>query len=191
MEASRKCLPELLNLSMGDLSAHFGMKRGHVVRFMDRTTPRAVDPLSASAYLTPRRRTSGPLRNNSIYKTQPSSINSRGTPSMTRSSVKPSVAYDISIEQSIADFKIKDGHVFKGIVASLPAEPRACGCVQPPPVVDNVAPLSAIENVSVQKLTPEYKVGMERLMKSKTPPMKASELWRDKPAILLCLRRPG
>ncbi|XP_027154740.1 uncharacterized protein LOC113754493 [Coffea eugenioides] len=191
MEASRKCLPELLNLSMGDLSTHFGMKRGHVVRFMDRTTPRAVDPLSASAYLTPRKRTSGPLRNNSIYKTRPSSINSRGSPSMTRSSVKPSVAYDISIEQSMADFKIKDGHVFKGIVASLPAEPRACGCVQPPPVVDNVAPLSAIENVSVQKLTPEYKVGMERLVKSKTPPMKASELWRDKPAILLCLRRPG
>ncbi|XP_038999473.1 peroxiredoxin-like 2A [Hibiscus syriacus] len=32
---------------------------------------------------------------------------------------------------------------------------------------------------------------MEPLVKSKTPPMKASELWRCKPAVLLCIRRPG
>ncbi|RYR79514.1 hypothetical protein Ahy_A01g004328 isoform B [Arachis hypogaea] len=42
-------------------------------------------------------------------------------------------------------------------------DPRACGCVQPP--------YSAIENISVQKLTPEYKIGMEPLVKTKTPPM--------------------
>ncbi|CAB4285912.1 unnamed protein product [Prunus armeniaca] len=72
-----------------------------------------------------------------------------------------------------------------------PAEPRACGCVQPPPVVEKVAPYSTIENISIQKLTPEYKMGMEHLVKTKTPPMKASELWRNKPAVLLCIRRPG
>ena len=55
------------------------------------------------------------------------------------------------------------------------------------PVVDNVAPYSALENILVQKLTTEYKIGMERLVKSKTPPMKASELWQDKPAVLLCI----
>ncbi|CAB4285913.1 unnamed protein product [Prunus armeniaca] len=33
-----KCLSELLNLSPGDLSSQFGMKRGHVARFMDRTS---------------------------------------------------------------------------------------------------------------------------------------------------------
>ncbi|XP_044494476.1 peroxiredoxin-like 2A [Mangifera indica] len=32
---------------------------------------------------------------------------------------------------------------------------------------------------------------MERLVKTKTPPMKALELWREKPAVLLCIRRPG
>ncbi|KAF5178951.1 hypothetical protein FRX31_031462, partial [Thalictrum thalictroides] len=57
-------------------------------------------------------------------------------------------------------------------------------------LVDDVSPYSAIENISVQKLTPEYKIRMERLVKTKTPPMKASGLWRDKPAILLCIRRP-
>ncbi|XWS69572.1 hypothetical protein CRYUN_Cryun04dG0190700 [Craigia yunnanensis] len=32
---------------------------------------------------------------------------------------------------------------------------------------------------------------MERLVKSNAPPMKASELWRDKLAVLLCIQRPG
>ncbi|KAB5538303.1 hypothetical protein DKX38_015836 [Salix brachista] len=32
LEASGKCLPELLSLSTGDLSSHFGMKRGHMAR---------------------------------------------------------------------------------------------------------------------------------------------------------------
>ena len=101
------------------------------------------------------------------------------------------INYEKSLEQSLAEFQIKDGHIFKGIVAAGPAEPRACGCVQPPPVVDEVAPYSFIENISVEKLTPEYKVGMERLVKTRAPPMKALELWRDKPAVLLCIRRPG
>ncbi|XP_075659872.1 uncharacterized protein LOC142629717 [Castanea sativa] len=81
--------------------------------------------------------------------------------------------------------------MFKGIVGAEPAEPRVCGCVKPPPIVHTVAPYSAIESISIQKLTPEYKLGMELLVKTKTPPMKASELWRDKPAVLLCIRRPG
>ncbi|XP_061345868.1 uncharacterized protein LOC133291599 [Gastrolobium bilobum] len=32
---------------------------------------------------------------------------------------------------------------------------------------------------------------MEPLVKTKAPPLKASALWRDKPAVFLCLRRPG
>ncbi|KAI7993983.1 Peroxiredoxin-like 2A [Camellia lanceoleosa] len=107
--------------------------------------------------------------------------------SMTRSPARSSTNYDVSAEQSMVDLKIKDGHIFKGIVAAAPAEPRACGCVQPPPIVDNVAPYSAIENITIQKLTTEYKIGMECLVKTKTPTMKASELWRDKPAVLVSL----
>ncbi|KAF2312762.1 hypothetical protein GH714_039938 [Hevea brasiliensis] len=108
-----------------------------------------------------------------------------------RALMQSSINYDKSLEQSLADFKIKDGYIFKGIVAAGPAEPRACGCVQPPPVVDEVAPYAFIEKISVEKLAPEYKIGMERLVNTKAPPMKVLELWQDKPAVLLCIRRPG
>ncbi|KAM7487547.1 hypothetical protein LguiB_025031 [Lonicera macranthoides] len=187
LESSKKGLPELLNISTVELSSQFGMKRGHLARFMDRTNACAADPLPPSYVLPARKRDTAPSRNNSIYMNEYLSVNSRKMHSMTRSTTR-SIAYD---EQSMADFKIKDGQIFKGVVAAVPAEPRACGCIQPPPIVDSVAPYSAIESISVQKLTPEYKIGLERLVKIKTPPMRASELWRDKPAILLCIRRPG
>lgn len=191
LEASGKGLPELLGLSNEDLSSQFGMKRGHIARFMDRTSACAADPLPASYTLPARRmRNNLPSRNNSIYRSELMPANSKKL-SLTRAGRKSNSGSEFSLEQSMASFKIKDGYVFKGIVAAMPAEPRACGCVQPPPVLENVAPYSTIENVSVQKLTPEYKIGMERLIKSKTPPMKASELWREKPAILVCIRRPG
>lgn len=76
-------------------------------------------------------------------------------------------------------------------MASKPVDAKMCGCVEPPPIVKSVAPYSVVESVSVQRLAPEYKIGMERLVTSKAPPMKASLLWRDKPAVLLCIRRPG
>ncbi|XP_052111972.1 uncharacterized protein LOC127739589 isoform X2 [Arachis duranensis] len=158
IEACGRSLPELLNLSTIDLSAQFDMKRGHIARFINRTRfsdPHGLQALSA-------RRTSMSYKEDRI----PKRLLSNGSNSMMRSN-----------EYSLAEPKIKEGYVFKGIVASEPADPRACGCVQPPPVVDQVAPYSAIENISVQKLTPEYK--------------KASELWRHKPAVFLCLRRPG
>lgn len=186
LEGSGKGLPEILSLSNVDLSSLYGMKRGHIARFMDRTSPCASDPLPASYNLPARRQQRS--RNNSTHRGDLSSVNSKKLQSMTRLSGKSS---DLTLEQSLASFKIKDGHVFKGIVASMPDEPRACGCVQSIPVVENVAPYPTIENISVQKLTPEYKIGMERLIKNKTPPMKVSELWRDKPAILVCIRRPG
>lgn len=190
LENSGKSLPELLSMNTADLSSQFGMKRGHIARFMDKTRTWAAEPSPASYSLPARRQTTGPLRNTSIYRRELSSLNSRKN--MTAGSTgKISQASDTSLEQSIADFKIKEGYIFKGIVSSMPAEPRACGFVQAPPVVENVAPLSAIENVSVQKITPQYKVGMERLVKTKTAPMKASEMWREKTAVLLCIRRPG
>ncbi|KAL1807838.1 hypothetical protein ACET3Z_024828 [Daucus carota] len=193
LEASQKCLPELLNLSSADLYLQFGMKRGHLARFIQRTSNEyAADPLPASMTRPSRQRTITPSRNDSIYKSGLMSINSRKLQSMVRSGpAGNSVAYDVTIEQSLSDFKMKDGQIFKGIVAAVPDEPRGCGCVQSPPIIETVAPYSVIDNISVQKLTPEYKIGMERLVKTKTPPMKASELWRSKPAVLLCLRRPG
>lgn len=193
LEASGKCLPELLNLSTGDLYSQFGMKRGHLARFMDRTNECTMDPSPTSLALPARHKTTTPSRNtSSIYKPELMSINSRKLNSMVRAThTNNSVAYDVTIEQSLASFKMKDGQVFKGIVAAMPEEPRGCGCVQSPPVVDDVAPYSVIDSITVQRLTPEYKIGMERLVTTKTPPMKASDLWRNKPAVLLCIRRPG
>ncbi|KAF7827921.1 putative sterile alpha motif/pointed domain, peroxiredoxin-like FAM213/AAED1 protein [Senna tora] len=184
MEASGKCLPELLSLSTMDLSSQFDMKRGHIARFVDRS--RCDDSFKLRA-VTTRKRASLIYRNDSTSK----SAASNSSNSMMRSYLRSNATPDRSLEQSLADFQIKDGHIFKGIVAAEPAEPRACGCVQPPPVIDQVAPYVAVENISVQKLTPEYKIGMEPLVKTNTPPMKASELWREKPAVILCLRRPG
>ncbi|XP_073300960.1 uncharacterized protein [Primulina huaijiensis] len=186
LEASGKCLPELLGMSNTDLSSQFGLKRGHVARFMDRTVACGVNPLPAQYSLPARNRSTLSSRNNITQKSEFSSANSKKLHGVSKLSSK-----EFSLEQSLASFKIKDGYVFKGVVAAMPAESRACGCIQPPPVVENVAPYSSIENISVQKLTPEYKIGMEPLIKSKTPPMKASELWRERPAILVCIRRPG
>ncbi|OWM75859.1 hypothetical protein CDL15_Pgr009503 [Punica granatum] len=199
LEALGKCLPELLNLSSGDLYGQFGMKRGHIARFIERTAP--SEPLSKSSVVLSKRGpgaagglSQAPSRTSSIYNRSFESQNSNNKIrlSFAKSPARSSPSYfDRSLEQSLAEIKIKDGYVFKGIVAAGPAEPRACGCVQAPQVTEKVAPYSVIENVSVQRLTPEYKLGMDWLVKTKTPPMKASELWRDKPAVLLCLRRPG
>ncbi|KAJ6772118.1 AHPC/TSA ANTIOXIDANT ENZYME [Salix koriyanagi] len=127
LEASGKCLPELLSLSTEDLSSHFGMKRDHMARFMDRTSA-CEDPwLKSYAPLTARKMNGAVSRNNSNFKSY-ASVSSK---KMQTSSGMNS---DKSLEQSLADFKLKDGYIFKGIAAAGPAEPRACGCVQPPPV---------------------------------------------------------
>lgn len=198
LEASGKCLPELLHLTGGDLLSQFGMKRGHIARFLERTAS-CTEPLSKS--LVSARRGSGgagglsraPSRTSSTYRRSLESLNSIDKiSSFARSPARISSSYfDRSLEQCLAEIKIKEDYVFKGIVAAGPAQPRACGCVQPPQIVDKVARYSVIENISVRKLTPEYKIGMERLVRTKTESIKASELWRDKPAVLLCMRRPG
>lgn len=183
MEDSNRNLLELLKLSTIDLVSKFEMKRGHIARFTNKTK-------CDDSFKPPfRRRTSITMHgDDSIPKTNYSSSKNSSTKSNIRSINTTS---DKSVEQSMIDLKIKDGYVYKGIVACEPAEPRACGCVKPPPVCDQVAAYSDVENISVQKLTPEYKFGMEPLVKTKTPPFKASELWRNKPAVFLCLRRPG
>ncbi|KAI5352948.1 hypothetical protein L3X38_005840 [Prunus dulcis] len=187
IESSGKCLSELLNLNPGDLSSQFGMKRGHVARFMDRTSA-CADHLPNSHPSLATEKITLLSKNTSIQRSF-QSVNSQKFHS--KLPTRNSSINSKSLQQSLASFKIKDGYIFKGIVAMEPAEPRACGCVQPPPVVEKVAPYSTIENISIQKLTPEYKMGMEHLVKTKTPPMKASELWQNKPAVLLCIRRPG
>ncbi|CAN1139495.1 Peroxiredoxin-like 2A [Linum perenne] len=168
-----KGLPELIALG-NELASQFGMKRGHIARFLDKTNA-CTEPMSKSEAF-PIRNPHAPSRNESLVQ-RFASVTSRKMPSMLRYSAGYNTSfYDKSIDQSVADFKIKDGYVFKGVVASGPAEPRACGCIAAPQVVEQVAPYSSIENITVQKLTPEYKIGMARLLKTKAPPMKVSEL---------------
>lgn len=185
LEDSRKSLAELLGTSTLVLSSDFGMKRGHVARFIDRASACRVS--MPPSYVLPARERSMSI--SSGKGDEASKITEKSQYVKTPSKV--SSYKERSVEQSAADFKISEGYIFKGTVAAEPAEPRLCGCVQPPPIVEHVAPYSSIENISVQKLTPEYKVGMGRLVTTKAPPMKASELWKEKPTLLLCLRRPG
>ncbi|XP_020700188.1 uncharacterized protein LOC110112333 [Dendrobium catenatum] len=93
--------------------------------------------------------------------------------------------------KSTLDLKLNEGHIFKGTVSAKPAGSKLCGCIRTPPIVEDVASYSSIANVAVQKQTSEYKVGVESKVASKLPTMKASDLWREKAAILLCIRRPG
>ncbi|KAJ6794814.1 Uncharacterized protein M6B38_227900 [Iris pallida] len=184
LEASGKTLTELLNTSTVVLSSLFGMKRGHVARFVDRATACKIS-LPPSFELPARGK-------NACYN---DGSHGDGSLACPRKSVNDKTTFSSvhapSVEQSVIDPRIDEGYLFKGIVAAEPAEARLCCLVQPPPIVDDVAPYSSVENISVQKLAPEYKVGMERLVTTKAPPMKACELWRDKPAVILCVRRPG
>lgn len=132
LEASEKCHPELLNLNSGDPYSQFGMKRGHVTHFVDRTAP-CNEPLPKSYNVLTRRGPGGarglshtPSRTKSIYKRSHEPHNaSNKISSFAKSSVGTSSAYfEWSVEQSLSEIKIKDGYAFKGIVAARPAEPR-------------------------------------------------------------------
>ncbi|XP_031481726.1 uncharacterized protein LOC116251539 isoform X1 [Nymphaea colorata] len=182
LEASGKSLPELLNCSASVLSSQFGMKRGHIARFTDRTTACGISTQPPyrrrSLSSTSTNWNGSELRYTASQKIQTSSLLSRRTNS-------------IASEKSIAELRIKEGHSFKGIVASAVAEPRPDDPVKPPHMTQDVVPYSTIENITVQKLVPEYKIGMEPLVKLKPMTMKSSDLWHERPVVLLCLRRPG
>lgn len=202
LEASGKGLTELLNSSPATLSSEFGMKRGHVARFIDRasactiTMPPALIPVPASR----RRRSSSTLSVSHSADDSPhvpSSPFTHGqvgelapnTPPARRSSQEfaPSFKDEESLQAS-------NPTTFKGIVAAAPAPARLCGLVSPPPVPRDVAPLSALDKIYVQKLTPEYRPGVNPWGHGELkvpPPMKASDIWASKPTLVFCIRRPG
>ncbi|KAJ6817756.1 uncharacterized protein M6B38_409005 [Iris pallida] len=156
MEASGESLPKLLTLKTSVLSLKFGMNRGCISRFIERT---CACRNSIQHVLSARQRT----------------LSSR-----------------TSISQAPEDYELAEGYVYKGIVAAEPDGRRWLSCCGEPPItVDDVASYSSIEKISIRKITTEYMAGMDFSMEMKAQPMKASNLWRDKPVILLCLRRPG
>lgn len=83
----------------------------------------------------------------------------------------------------------------KGIFSSPAAEPRCCGLVRPCGVRDEVTALSILEKIEVQKLAPPHSKAVNPFRGKGAitlpPPFKASDLWAQKPTLILCLRRPG
>ncbi|KAF5201526.1 Peroxiredoxin-like 2a [Thalictrum thalictroides] len=149
LEASGKSLQELLSNYRLHLSSQFGIRRGHISRFTDRT--------------------SQSIAGNDLLSVKTTRL--------------------MTIARSIERSNTKINSDKRNVSHDL----QECSYVKSLPAVDNIniAPYSAIENISVQKLAPVYKIGQENLVQTKTTTVKASELWRDKPALLLCVRRPG
>lgn len=178
LEDSGKSLQELLEINVSELSSQYSLRRGHLARFTDRTVTGGIS--RQSSYTLPARQRS--TANSTSENASGSKLSSVMSKKMTatRSVTRTRVNYEESIERSIADLSMKRS-----------TDPEDNSYVKPFSSVENIAPYSAVENISVQKLTPQYKVGLENLDIAKTGTIKASELWRDKPAVLLCVRRPG
>lgn len=220
LELLHKPLPELLNTNPTELTAQYGMRRGHVARFVDRSSACGVQ-LPPNLSLPARKQTMAPRDTESEY----SSVMSRSgavpevSPTSTRSSQQ---RRRMSHDQLSLDFKLSGQNGFseagdrkagyeekstspgavaptatvpmKGILAQAPLEPRLCGLVKPNKPADDITPLSTLEKIYVQRLTPENKKGTDPWSGGDLklpPPMKVAELWGSKPTLLLCLRRPG
>jgi hypothetical protein len=83
----------------------------------------------------------------------------------------------------------------KGMFSAPAVQPRLCGLVRPGGIKEEVTPLPVLEKIMVQKLTDAHSKG-NNPFKRKGPisipaPSRASDLWADKPTLILCLRRPG
>ncbi|KAI5059091.1 hypothetical protein GOP47_0025410 [Adiantum capillus-veneris] len=192
LEASGKGLPELLNLSPATLSTQYGMRRGHVARFIDRAMACGiVMPPSLTPVPTSRRRSSrssftlskGYYDGDSLKSSPARSFSGAGSAKSFNS------VSDVGREKSMVSVGS-----FKGIVAAAPPEPRFCGFIGPSPVAQDVAPLSVLDKISLQKITPEYRPGADPWSQGELklpPPMKASDIWALKPSIIFCIRRPG
>lgn len=197
LEESGKRLPELLSTTPGDLVSQYGMRRGHVARFVDRSS--ACGVILPSDLTLPARKRPGDA------DSDVSSFVSRiSDPSDAHAGSLPGHRRRPSHESSNFRHFDSDGNKtddggdkavpIKGIVANGDTPPRLCGLVQPKRVTNDVTPLSILEKIYVQKLVPEHKAGISPWVDGELklpPPMKASELWARNTVLLLCVRRPG
>lgn len=86
--------------------------------------------------------------------------------------------------------------VSRGMFSAPAAEPRLCGFVRPRTMNDEVTPLSVLEKIMIQKLTPEHRKGNNPFKKGspKVPlpaPTKVSDLWAEKPTLSCACAAPG
>lgn len=202
LEASGKNLQELLKSSPSELSSEYKMKRGHVARFLDRGSAcgiqvpndlviparKATAAHHGGASLSPPRSMSvSPPRQRRSESSNASYADSRASPPEEQPEHKPPV-----IVRPMTSQAPPASHA---IFSAPKVEPRLCGLVKLGVMKEEVTPLSALENIMIQKLAPQHSKGVNPF-KGKEPiqlaaPFKASQLWAEKPTLILCLRRPG
>ncbi|CAM6064829.1 unnamed protein product [Sphagnum tenellum] len=185
LEASGRNLSELLNTQPSVLTSEYGMKRGHVARFVDRASACGIE-MPSTLSLPARKRT---LTHQGMRMTYNKNDNNNGGKS---SSMIKSGFQDPVVLRKIAGAPIDS----KGIYSARPNNSaHCCGLLSPHLGSEEVTPLSVLEKIKIQILTPEHKKGNNPFKASQPiklpPPSKASELWANQPTLILCLRRPG
>lgn len=84
----------------------------------------------------------------------------------------------------------------KGIFSAAASPPRLCGLLRGGGMNEEVTPISVLEKIMIQTLTPAYRKGFNPFKKGVPssplpPPTKASDIWAEKATLFLILRRPG
>lgn len=196
LEATTKTLQELLNTALPVLVHEYGMVRSHAARFLNRQ-------MSGGLIMPPdlQQRKGGASKTADSGPGQGAGTHGQLSESMSLSAKHFVPAYDVNSHSQVEDSQQlhdaadrEDPTEFKGIVAAVPAPPRMCGLVKPPPVVKDVTPLEILERANIKKVFPEYRVGAGSSVVGAIklpPPVKASDIWQQRPTVLYCLRRPG
>lgn len=226
LEASGKTLSELLSTSPTQLTIDYKMRRGHVARFLEMGGACAVKlpnnlTLPARKFTAVHRGNAGirvdndngfdnvdePLLPVAAGDQKPRFTND--VKSKFEVSPQPSMQKNELNSFSSNHEVLKSPVVLKGpfsgqapssnsrgIFSAPEVPPRLCGILRDKGVKEEMTPLSVLEKIMVQKVTPVYTKGANPFKNkgSLNPlpaPVKASELWAEKPTIILCLRRPG
>ncbi|XP_020583339.1 uncharacterized protein LOC110026654 [Phalaenopsis equestris] len=163
MEASKVSLQALLSMSNVALSSQFKMKKADISRFFNN-------------------------ENNSSCANESCNGNINGS---KKADPKLSSNFDAPNAKTTLHLKLNEGHIFKGVVSAKPTGSKLYGCIRTCQIVEDVAPYSSLANITVERRTSEYKVGVQSVAASNFATMKASEMWKEKAVVLLCIRRPG
>jgi len=188
LEASGKTLSELLSTPPAELTRDYKMKRGHVARFLDRGSACAIqlpkDLVLPARKVTAAHHGGAPL---SPPKKRPTSPPRMTTPPDSGIKMVTSTQETTSSKPPV---------VHQAAIFSAPSvTPRLCGLLQPGGLKEEVSSLGSLENIMIRKIAPQHSKGVNPFA-GKGPihmpePTRASELWAEKPTLILCLRRPG
>ncbi|CAM6017906.1 unnamed protein product [Sphagnum balticum] len=185
LEASGRNLSELLNTQPSVLTSEYGMKRGHLARFVDRDSACGIE-MPSTLSLPARKRTLAHQGMRMAYNKNDKNNDGKSSRMIKSGFQEPVVLRKIASATTAK----------KGIYSAAPNKSvHFCGMLSPHFGSEEVTPLSVLEKIMIQKLTPEHKKGNNPFKASQPmklpPPSKASELWANQPTLILCLRRPG